>query len=70
MVINMEINIRSSIKNNFKDSTIEDLESSINESINSDEVALPGLGVLFEILWNNSIDKKYILETIHNNIKG
>lgn len=66
----MNINIRESIKNNFKDSSIDDLESSINESINGEEVVLPGFGVLFEILWNNSNDKKQILEIINSNIKG
>lgn len=66
----MEINIRSSIKNNFKDCSIDDLEASINESINDEEVVLPGLGVLFEILWKNTSNKKEILETIYNNIKG
>lgn len=64
------INIREHIKNNFKDSTIEELKESIEESVNSsDEVILPGLGVLFEILWTNSNDKDTILSTIYNNLK-
>lgn len=64
------INIREHIKINFKDSTIEELKESIEESVNSsDEVILPGLGVLFEILWTNSNDKDTILSTIYNNLK-
>ena len=63
----MDINIRESIKNNFKESNIEEIKNSIEESISDkDEITLPGLGVFFEILWNNSDDTKkdYILQTL------
>ena len=63
----MDIDIRKSIINNFKDSNIEEIKNSIEESISDeDEITLPGLGVFFEILWNNSDDvkKDYILQTI------
>lgn len=63
----MDIDIRKSIINNFKESDIEDIKNSIEESINDkDEITLPGLGVFFEILWNNSDDvkKDYILQTL------
>lgn len=59
------IDIRKYIIGNFKDSTIEELRSSIEDSILShDEDPLIGLGVLFELLWNNSDDKDKILENI------
>ena len=55
----MDIDIREHIKNNFKDSNIEDIRTSINEALNEhDDVTLPGLGVFFEILWQNSDDEK------------
>ena len=63
----MDIDIRKSIINNFKESNIEDIKNSIEESINDkEEITLPGLGVFFEILWNNSDDvkKDYILQTL------
>ena len=63
----MEIDIRKSIINNFKESNIDDIKQSIEESItDKDEITLPGLGVFFEILWNNSDDikKDYILQTL------
>ena len=63
----MNIDIRKSIINNFKESQIEEIKDSIEESISDkDEITLPGLGVFFEILWNNSDDTKkdYILQTI------
>ncbi len=51
----MDINIRESIINNFKESDLCDIKSSIETSIkDKEEITLPGLGVFFEILWNNS----------------
>lgn len=63
----MNIDIRKSIINNFGDSDIEEIKTSIEDSIkDKDEITLPGLGVFFEILWNNSDEenKNYILNTI------
>ena len=63
----MNIDIRESIRNNFKDSNVDEIKASIEESISdNDEITLPGLGVFFEILWNNSDDTKkdYILQTL------
>ena len=63
----MDIDIRKSIINNFKESNIDEIKKSIEESIyDRDEITLPGLGVFFEILWNNSDDTKkdYILQTL------
>ena len=56
MVINMEnIDVRKYIINNFKEDTTEEIKSSIEESISSrDDDTLIGLGVLFELAWNNS----------------
>lgn len=65
------MDIRKYIKKNFKDADIDEFKVSINESIkDKDEVTLPGLGVFFEILWNNSDEnsKIYILNTLKNNI--
>ena len=61
------IDIRKYIINNFKDSSIDDIKNSIEESIVSHEDdPLIGLGVLFELLWNNSNteDKKQMLTNI------
>ena len=62
------IDIRQYIKNNFKDDNIEDIKSSIEDSISSKEDdPLIGLGVLFEILWNNSTKEQQTI--LLNNIK-
>lgn len=53
----MDINIRESIINNFKGNNIGEIKESIVSSIkDKDEITLPGLGVFFELLWNNSND--------------
>lgn len=62
------IDIRQYIKNNFKDDNIEEIKLSIEDSISSKEDdPLIGLGVLFEILWNNSTKEQQTI--ILNNIK-
>ncbi|MBS7020624.1 MAG: small acid-soluble spore protein SspI [Firmicutes bacterium] len=63
----MNIDIRKSILNNFKDSEVTEIKDSIESSIQEkEEITLPGLGVFFEILWNQSDDnmKQQILETL------
>ena len=65
------IDIRKSIRKNFKDADIDEFKTSIVESIKEqDEITLPGMGVFFEILWNNSDEnsRNYILNTIKDHI--
>lgn len=69
----MNIDIRSYIINNFKEDNKDMLKESILDSIKeSDEEVLPGLGVLFELLWNNSSDalKDEILDILISSIKN
>ena len=69
----MNIDIRRSIKDNFKDSTSEEIVDSINSSIqDQDEITLPGMGVFFEILWLNSNDelKNNIIDIIKKNMEN
>lgn len=61
------IDVRKYIVSNFKDSSVEEIKSSIIDSVSSgEEDPLIGLGVMFELLWNNSNDeeKKMILSNI------
>ena len=62
------IDVRKYIFSNFKDSDLQELNSSIVDSITSgDDDPLIGLGVLFELLWKNSTPEEQ--NTILNNIK-
>lgn len=68
----MNIDIRKSIRNNFKDSQKEEIKESILSSLKEkDEITLPGLGVFFEILFENSAEneKDHIIDIIYSNIK-
>lgn len=63
----MNIDIRHSIKENFKDSSSDEIIESIESAIkDSDEITLPGLGVFLEILWkySTSDEKKNIVDKI------
>lgn len=69
----MNINIRKSIINNFKNNSKNDIKEAIISSMNeNDEITLPGLGVFFETLWKNSDEEHqdYILNIIESNLKG
>ena len=69
----MDINIRESIKDNFKDASIDEIKASIESSITeADEVTLPGVGVFFELLWNSSNDdeKDFILKKLESTLKA
>lgn len=64
----MNIDLRKYIINNFKDDNVEDIEKSINMSIDSKkEDPLIGMGVLFELAWLNST--KELKDEILSNIK-
>ena len=64
----MHIDLRKYIINNFKDDNVNDIEKSINMSIDSkEEDPLIGMGVLFELAWVNST--KELKDEILNNIK-
>ena len=66
------IDIRNYIIENFKDDNIEKIRDSIETTINErDEDALIGLGVLFELLWNNlsQEEKDKSLNYINQSIK-
>ena len=53
----MNIDIRRSIKDNFRNASCDEIKASIESSITEgDEVTLPGVGVFFELLWSNCND--------------
>ena len=67
------IDIRNYIIENFKDDNEEKIKDSIETTIKfRDEDALIGLGVLFELLWNNMTEeeKKTNLTKIRTSIKS
>lgn len=73
------MSIRQHIINNFKGDNYDVLKKAIDDSVAAkDEITLPGLGVFFELIWENAdqelknelidIIKKRVEEGIKNNI--
>ena len=68
----MNIDIRKSIKDNFKGATVDEIKASIDSSISEgDEVTLPGIGVFFEALWEscNDDERDFILKKLEGILK-
>lgn len=66
------MNIRKHIINNFKNDDYKAIKEAIEESIQSnDEITLPGLGVFFELTWNNSNQetKNIIIDSIKQGLQ-
>ncbi|HHW02088.1 MAG TPA: small acid-soluble spore protein SspI [Thermoanaerobacterales bacterium] len=67
------IDIRSLVLKNLAGSSRDEVEGYINETIETrEEEALPGMGILFETVWQKSNEKERnsmmdkIMETINN----
>jgi small acid-soluble spore protein I (minor) len=68
----MNLNLRNAIIHNVAGNSQDELENTIVDAIqNGEEKMLPGLGVLFEVIWKNSSeeDKKEMLTTLENGLK-
>ena len=62
--------IKDYIIKNFEESTKEEIRETIVESVKSnDEVVLPGMGVLFEIVWKNSDLQDKIVDIIFDSTR-
>lgn len=68
----MNIDIRKSIKDNFKSASSDEIKASIVSSIDEgDDVTLPGIGVFFEVLWEscNRDERDFILKKLEESLK-
>ncbi|MFT9848938.1 small acid-soluble spore protein SspI [Aneurinibacillus sp. REN35] len=66
------LNLRAAIMQNMHGSSKEDVRHTIVDAISSgEEKTLPGLGVLFELLWQDADDqeKSKIIECIHQQVQ-
>ncbi|MED4940686.1 small acid-soluble spore protein SspI [Heyndrickxia coagulans] len=63
----MDLDLRKAVIHNVKDDTQDQLKDTIVDAIQrGEEKMLPGLGVLFEIIWNHADtqEQKMMLETL------
>ncbi|MCM3568336.1 small acid-soluble spore protein SspI [Neobacillus mesonae] len=68
----MNLNLRNAIIHNVSGNTQDQLEDTIVDAIQSgEEKMLPGLGVLFEVIWQNASEneKKEMLDTLESGLK-
>jgi small acid-soluble spore protein I (minor) len=68
----MNLNLRNAIIDNVTGNTQEQLQDTIVDAIsNGEEKMLPGLGVLFEVIWQHSseTDKQEMLQALESGLK-
>ncbi|MFC0522385.1 small acid-soluble spore protein SspI [Pontibacillus salicampi] len=68
----MDLNLRNAILSNVSGNNTDQLKATIVEAIQSgEEKMLPGLGVLFELIWENAdeAEKKEMLETLEQGVQ-
>lgn len=70
--VTMNLNLRHAVIQNVVGNNQEQLEHTIVDAIQQgEEKYLPGLGVLFEVIWNNATEeeKKMMLDTLEDGLK-
>lgn len=68
----MNLNLRNAIINNVSGNTQQQLQDTIVDAIsNGEEKMLPGLGVLFEVIWQNSSneEKQEMIQALESGLK-
>jgi small acid-soluble spore protein I (minor) len=68
----MNLNLRNAIIHNVTGNTQDQLQDTIVDAIsNGEEKMLPGLGVLFEVIWQNSSneEKQEMLQALESGLK-
>ncbi|MHA7964754.1 small acid-soluble spore protein SspI [Paenibacillus sp. CAU 1782] len=64
------IDLRQAILNRVQDNSREQLNEVIEGSVGHDERALPGLGVLFEMIWKQTgeSDHNHMVDTLYQHL--
>lgn len=68
----MNFNLRNAVLANISGNNQEQLEHTIVDAIQrNEEKMLPGLGVLFEVFWQNADEqeKQHMLQTLEEGLK-
>ncbi|KKK38308.1 small acid-soluble spore protein SspI [Mesobacillus campisalis] len=69
----MNLNLRHAIIQNVSGNSQDELKDTIVDAIqNGEEKMLPGLGVLFEVIWQSASpqDQQEMLEMLENGLKN
>jgi len=68
----MDLNLREAVLQNIASNSQEELEATIVDAIQKgEEKMLPGLGVLFELIWSESdkAEKEEMIESLDQGVK-
>ncbi|MBB5172693.1 small acid-soluble spore protein SspI [Texcoconibacillus texcoconensis] len=68
----MSFQLRGAIMQNISGSSAEEVEATIDDALQSgEEKMLPGLGVMFEVYWQQASDqdKEQMIQTISNGLQ-
>lgn len=68
----MDLNLRKAILENIKNNDRSQLEATIVEAIQEgEEKTLPGLGVLFELIWEQSgeLERDEMIQSLEQGVK-
>lgn len=68
----MDLNLRKAILTNIATNDQDELEATIVDAIqNGEEKMLPGLGVLFELIWKQSDEqnKQFMVDALEQSVK-
>ncbi|NBJ68959.1 MULTISPECIES: small acid-soluble spore protein SspI [Clostridia] len=68
----MDLNLREAILSNIASNNQDQLEATIVDAVQSgEEKMLPGLGVLFELIWEHADEqnKHHMLEALEQGVK-
>lgn len=69
----MSLNLRNAVISNVAGNSQDELKDTIVDAIqNGEEKMLPGLGVLFEVIWQNASadEQKEMLSTLEEGLRG
>lgn len=66
----MNISLRQAIIQRVQQKNVEELYDIVESSVHSEERTLPGLGVLFEIIWEHSdeADRQKMISTLNEHV--
>lgn len=66
----MNLDLREAIMQRVQNKSKEELSDIIESAIGSDERSLPGIGVLFELMWQHLENdvKETLINTLHEQI--
>ncbi|SFE39806.1 small acid-soluble spore protein I (minor) [Paenibacillus catalpae] len=63
----INLDLRQAIINNVRNNTKEEMKDVIEDSVGNDEKTLPGLGVLFEMIWKEitAEEQSRLVDVLH-----